>query len=244
MILLMIFASVCLGSMEITTSTAQPGSSLYIIEGWIFDENDNTVPNATIEIFNRDTGEVQLDNGSDNGGYSYLLSNLQEGWEYEHEIVITASQSVHGSVTVIPHDGEDYRDNVNITLPFLQIITPEAGETLTREGDNFTIQIEYLPSVNLSYIIYTLNSIEIANTSDETVDLLFKDYDDGTHKLRVTLTTTSGSTYSKEIFFKIESKDDGSDNMIFILAVLIVSVIVLIGLGIYVKMTSNPDAPK
>lgn len=239
LILFLLVSAFCISPFFSTESSAQPGTHFYIISGTIFDEDDNGVPNATIEILNKDTGETQYREANEKGNYSYNLANHEEGWEEGNEIVITARLSVFASVTIFPReDDPGGKEDVNITVPYLMILSPGAGEKLMKKGENFTVKIEYLPKIDLSHISYTMDSIEIANITANSTNLFFKDYADGTHKLRVIVTYTSGESHAKEIFFTLESEEeDGIDLMI--VALLLVIVIAVIAFVLYRKASQG-----
>jgi hypothetical protein len=239
-VFILVTSALVLCTIDTETAQGQPGSSFYIISGTVFDSKGDGVPNATIEILNRDTGEVQIRETNDRGNYSYNLANHQEGWEWNQEIVITARANVFNSETIIPRENDEDTSGAvqNITLEWLMIISPEANEKIVKDGANFTIEIAYLTTFDLSHITYAMDSVVLDNTTNTTLDLLFSDYTDGMHKFRVVITNQTGHSYSKEIFFSLETKEDTSDNLTFMLAVAIVVIIILIGLALYVKATS------
>ncbi len=239
-ITILVISSMLLLSMIPHDTTAQPSTHFYIISGTIFDGDENGVPNATVELLNPETGEIIVKESNDLGNYSANLANFQEGWEDGQEIIITAYKDVFFSVSIYPDstaDGEAGAGmEVNITLPFLIIIAPESSEKIVKKDEGYIVRIEFLPTINLSYISYLIDDVEFANTTQNSTQLITKDFKDGTHKLKVVLTDTSGGTpQTKEIFFTLESEDDGMNIDGIIIVILVVVVIGVIGIVLYMR---------
>ena len=224
------------------SSSGQPATNFYIISGYVLDREGDPVPDAIVEITNRNTGEVDLRDSDEKGGYVYNLANLEDGWEVGHEILIRALRSVQASIIVIPAEGEDDRVNANITLPNLQILSPAQGERLKRTGGTFSLKVAYLTTMEVAHIQYFLDGVEVANTTNTTVDLPYGDFRDGTYKLHVILAVTDGPTHAMEISFRIESSDDSSASPLFLLVVASVLIIVGAAFVLYLRMTSRNTA--